>query len=169
MEKEVVAVSDETKEPVSRGESVFRLATLDDVEAISAIESDIFPKAADRLGPRQLKRLLTEGHGEIYLDEVDGRIAGFAIVLFREGSRVARGYSIAVLPEVRRTGVATDFFAWGEQRVLEAGCDEVHFEVHTTNTRARHLYEELGYRVIEEMPDYFGPGDHAVRMSKTLG
>ncbi len=45
---------------------------------------------------------------------------------------------------------------------------EVWLEVHVQNTPARRLYEVWGFLQVGERPDYYGQGQNAVLMTKTL-
>jgi GNAT superfamily N-acetyltransferase len=87
--------------------------------------------------------------------------------------------SIAVLPEYRSQGIGTRLIAAAEEMARERGFREVCVGVNTENTRARSLYERLGYRdwghgVVEAywlLPDQHGTrhAEQAMYLRKKLG
>jgi ribosomal protein S18 acetylase RimI-like enzyme len=56
-----------------------------------------------------------------------------------------------------------------EHRFGAAGVTRMQLEVAVANTSAIMLYERLGYRKINRLSGYYGPGLHAWRMEKALG
>jgi GNAT superfamily N-acetyltransferase len=86
---------------------------------------------------------------------------------------------IAVLPEYRSQGIGTRLIAAAEQMARERGFREVCVGVNIENTRARALYERLGYRdwghgVVEAyglLPDQQGArhAEQTMYLRKKLG
>jgi GNAT superfamily N-acetyltransferase len=86
---------------------------------------------------------------------------------------------IAVLPEYRSRGIGTRLIRAAEQMARERGFREVCVGVEPRNTRARSLYERLGYQdwghgVMEAhwlLPDERGtwPAEQAMYLRKKLG
>ena len=68
-----------------------RTARASDVDDLAAIEKAVF--ASDRISRRSFRLLIERETAETLVAESDGRVAGYAIVLFRKGSGVARLYS----------------------------------------------------------------------------
>lgn len=147
----------------------YRPATVDDIERLHELEMVAFADDVDRFGRRELRHLLTKGHADVLVAEEDGVIVGFAVILLRTGSTVAHGWSIAFDPSVHHHGLATGLFAHEERDLADRGITAVSFEVRCDNLGARALYESLGYRITEELPDRFGAGAHGLRMVKDLG
>ena len=145
----------------------FRDATLDDIPAMVRVEA-AFPYDEDTIGPRQLRHLIARGHADVIVAEDDGEVIAYAVVLLRNGSSVAHGWAVVVLPEYRRNGVTTALFEWEEGRLFDRGYRAVSFEVRDDNVGALHLYEKFGYVIREELPDHFGPGRTGWRMVKDL-
>ena len=65
-----------------------RVATLNDIEALLAIEQQSF--AADRISRRQFRHMLTRANAAVLVDERAGRIVGDVVVLFSRATSVAR-------------------------------------------------------------------------------
>ena len=76
--------------------------------------------------------------------------------------------SIAVAPECRRRGVGGALL----ESVLELcsleGRRAVTLEVEATNTAAQSFYRLHGFLPLRFIPDYYGPGRHALQMIRLL-
>src|SRR5258708_7046176 len=80
-----------------------------DVGALLALERKVF--TTDRVSRRSFRRLLCVPTAQILVAEVGHRIAGYALVLYREGSRLARLYSIAADPHHAPRGTGAHLLA----------------------------------------------------------
>jgi ribosomal protein S18 acetylase RimI-like enzyme len=140
-----------------------------DLDDLAALERETFVgKLA--LSRRQLRYLLRCPRASAHVLRRDGRIAAEAVVLRRRTRRgvVARVYSLAVRAELRGRGLGrtllTDCLA-----VLSAeGVRTVVLEVDPRNAPAVRLYEDLGFRFVARLPDYYAPARHAWKMRLEL-
>src|SRR4029079_3870634 len=73
-----------------------RAADRADLDQLVALEHLAFP--ADRMSRRSFSGFLTNPHADLLVAERDSVVEGYALVLFRENSDLARLYSIAVAP-----------------------------------------------------------------------
>lgn len=55
--------------------------------------------------------------------------------------------NVAVREEYRRRGVARQLLKSAEQKAVDWGFREIYLHVMADNSRARHLYEQMGYRL----------------------
>ena len=102
--------------------------------------------ATDHISRRAFRRLLASPQAETIVVEHDGRLAGYALVLFRSGSAVARLYSIAVAPRTAPdAGSAPALLAAAEAAALDRGCVALRLEVHEGNAAAIARYRKSGY------------------------
>jgi GNAT superfamily N-acetyltransferase len=86
------------------------------------------------------------GHREISVAEVDGRLAGSVSVNEREEfPGFLHLFALDVSPPLQSRGIGTRLIAWVEEASRTRVRAGVYLEVSTTNTRARALYERLGY------------------------
>lgn len=81
----------------------FRVATLLDVPELLALEQHCF--TTDRLSRRSFQWMISRAHGELRVAENDGQLLGYALVLFRRGTSLARLYSIAIAEPARGMGL----------------------------------------------------------------
>lgn len=142
-----------------------RAAGPDDLAALVALEAG-FP-AEDRFDRRTWRRLLA-GQTAALVHESDGRINASAVLLFRQGSDIARLYSIAVDPAARGQGLGARLLAACEEHARSRGAERIRLEVRCTNSSAHRLYEASGYRVIAALESYYPDGEAAHRMEKVL-
>tara|TARA_R110001606_G_scaffold156322_1_gene299064 strand:+ start:1243 stop:1722 length:480 start_codon:yes stop_codon:yes gene_type:complete len=148
------------------GEPIIRQATRDDLAGLVRIE-EAFPEE-DRF-PRSTWRRLLGGNTIAHVAEVNGTLVGAAVLLLRDGSAIARLYTLSVSPDMRGKGLARKLMAVGEAAAKEKGCERMRLEARESNHNAILLYERSGYRVIARVAGYYPNGETAVRMEKPLG
>lgn len=142
--------------------AAIRPATHDDIDALTAIENRVFP--GDRLSRRSFARLVRAASAMVLVAEAGSEVAGYALVLLRAGSTVARLYSIASL----RPGAGSALLAAAEEAARRRGCERLRLEVRDDNARAIELYRLAGFRGAGEVPDYYEDGATALRFEKSL-
>ncbi len=149
-----------------KAETSVRPARADDLEALLALEREVFN--TDRLSRRSLRRFLASPHAAMLVAEHGGRLAGYALVLFRPRSSAARLYSIAISPHAGRRGIGRTLLAAAEQAAFGRHCTSLRLEVHEKNTAAIALYEKAGYRLFGRHKEYYGDRGNALRFEKRL-
>lgn len=137
-----------------------------DIDALVAIENAAFQ--TDRLSRRSLRALISKETTAIVVAELDSRVAGYAALLFRAGSRTARLYSIAVASEFGGRRIGGQLLAAAEAEALRRGRDRLRLEVRADNGRAAALYRDAGYHPNGERTDYYEDGATALRFTKEL-
>jgi ribosomal protein S18 acetylase RimI-like enzyme len=143
-----------------------RKARVPDIDALAALENAVFD--SDRISRRSFRLLIERDTAETIVAECEGRIAGYAIVLYRKGSGVARLYSLAVNPDFSGQGVGRSLLEASEEKAFENGRMLLRLEVREDNLRAIGIYEKGGYRRIGREPDYYEDGQAALRYEKPL-
>lgn len=143
-----------------------RAATPADLATLQAIETTSFTQ--DRISPRAMAHHLRSGSADVLIATLGSEPAGYALLLYRSTSTLARLYSIATLPVARGKGVGRRLMAALERSATKRGCDRLRLEVREKNTPAIALYESLGYRRIGRYEDYYQDGAPALRFEKQL-
>jgi ribosomal protein S18 acetylase RimI-like enzyme len=110
---------------------------------------------------------LRKGPAELYVAIDDGAVRGF-IVLMMHGALVGYIRILCIDPAHRSHGLGTQLVNFAEERIFRES-PNVWLFVTSFNTRARALYERLGYVVIGEVPDYIVRGVSEILMRKTTG
>jgi ribosomal-protein-alanine N-acetyltransferase len=137
-----------------------------DIAALIDLEHRVF--ATDRLSRRSLQRLLRSPSAQVLVADDGARLAGAAVVLFRDGARVARLYSIAVAPHMSGRGVGPMLLKAAEDAAIAHGCRAMRLEVHETNHAALARYRKSGYREFGRHAAYYDDGGDALRFEKPL-
>lgn len=143
-----------------------RSATLRDLDALVRIENSSFD--TDRLSRRSFRYLLTKANATTLVNEVDGIISGYAILLFNVGTSLARLYSFAVDPNVRGQGIGLTLLDASEQIAREHDGVTIRLEVRKDNERAIRLFKFHNYKEFGVLADYYEDHMEALRFEKSL-
>jgi ribosomal protein S18 acetylase RimI-like enzyme len=137
-----------------------------DLAALVAIEQAVF--TSDILSRRSFRRFVAASGAALLVAEADGKLAGYALVLYPPRSKLARLYSIAVAPHSGRRGVGPRLLAAAEAAARRHGRQTMRLEVHEHNGRAIARYEKSGYRLFGRHRHYYDNHGDALRFEKTL-
>lgn len=88
-------------------------------------------------------------------------------IVYRIAVDEAEIITIGVNPEMRRQGIASAMIGIIEKTLLNQGIKKIFLEVATTNTPAKKLYENMGFKVVGLRPKYYD-GVDAILMSKDI-
>ena len=137
-----------------------------DLAALLAIETEGF--SSDRLSRRSLRHFLTSPKASVLVAEAGEQVAGYALVMFRDRSPVARLYSIIVAAEFAGRGLGRRLLAAAEDAALARGCALMRLEVDERNEWATGVYRRAGYQAFGRRPGYYQDGGTALRFEKRL-
>jgi ribosomal protein S18 acetylase RimI-like enzyme len=143
-----------------------RRGRMSDLDALLGLEEATF--TVDRLSRRSVRHFLAAPTATFIVATAGGRLVGYALVLYRPRSEVARLYSIAVASHSGRRGVGTRLLRAAEDAARRRRCRVMRLEVHEHNTRAIAGYEKSGYRPFARHPDYYDDHATALRFEKTF-
>jgi ribosomal protein S18 acetylase RimI-like enzyme len=143
-----------------------RPAGLADLDALAALEQRAF--TTDRLSRRSFRALLASPTAALIVAERDGRLGGYAVVLFRKGATVARLYSIAVVSEFAGHGIGTALLTSAEGAARRRRMTAMRLEVQEGNSAAIRVYERAHYRLQGREAAYYEDGTAALRYEKAL-
>lgn len=141
-----------------------RSASSADLGALIDLENRSF--SSDRISRPSLRRLIASSSADVLVATVARSIAGYAVLLYRAGSDLARLYSLAVAPEFR--GLGRELLAAAEAAATRRGCSVLRLEVRADNQRAVNLYRRAAYCPIGEKSGYYSDGATALRFEKQL-
>ncbi len=144
----------------------FRPAKRADVDALVGLEERCFP--GDRLTRARFRDLLRRPSAAFIAAPGATGLAGYALLLFRRGSRVARLYSIAVDPGARGHGLGRRLVEAALDLARERGAGMLRLEVRVDNASAIALYRALGFHDFATRRDYYDDGTDALRFEKAL-
>lgn len=136
---------------------MIRPATIDDLDAIMALERALFP--ADAWSEGMMREELQSPHGAYFVDERAGRLIGYAGLRAPAGSRDADVQTIAVAAEAQGTGRGRALLETLLQEASARRVREVFLDVRADNPVARRLYESAGFTEVGRRPRYYQPDD----------
>ncbi len=143
-----------------------RHANHTDLSALNALEQQLF--TGDKISPRQMRRFLKSAHAAIFVAESGTQLAGYALLLFHQGTQLSRLYSIAVNPDFRGRGIAQQLVGQCERAALDQGACTLRLEVRDDNRAALKLYEKMGYKRLRILMHYYDDQCDGIRMQKRL-
>ncbi len=142
-----------------------RPAQLDDVDELLRIEACCF--ATDRLTRRSFRHWIRAEHSTLLVAEHDRELLGYGLVWSKRGTRLSRMYSLAILPQMRRQGLAGQLLTALEMSMVDRGRLFMRLELTGNNQAAMAFFQRQGYRVFSQSTPY-GSGDSVLHMQKTI-
>ncbi|WP_368074101.1 ribosomal protein S18-alanine N-acetyltransferase [Agrococcus sp. SGAir0287] len=143
-----------------------RTATLDDLDAVMAIETASFGLTAWARGTMAAEMASDWGRYVVAVDD-DGSIVGY--VGLRAVGVEGDIQTIAVAESARGTGLGRRLLRQAQQDARDRGVTELFLEVREDNAPARALYLSEGFVETGVRPGYYQPeGVDAISMRKDL-
>lgn len=143
---------------------------MEDLDRLVALEREAFD--ADRISRRSFKALLGSKSAILIVAEGPRGAAeplhGYAAILLRSGTALARLYSIAVAAAAKGRGIGKALLHASEIEAFERDRIALRLEVREDNVPAISLYAASGYRPIGRYLDYYADHGNALRYEKTL-
>ena len=143
-----------------------REVRMDDLDALVTLENAAF--STDRLSRRSFRHWITSTSRAFLVATINHTLAGYILVIYHTGTRLARLYSIATAPEYRGRGIARRLIEAGEQAASDSERFIMRLEVGADNRAAIRLYESLGYTRFGIYRDYYNDHSDALRMQKRI-
>ena len=121
-----------------------------DRDALEALWNQVFPDDPPRNAPQVMIDSKLKVHPELLLV---GLLENKLVAAVIAGYDGVRGwlYHLAVAPEQRRKGFATELVRAAEAALGKLGCTKVNLQVRATNVAVLGLYQTLGYEVEERV------------------
>jgi ribosomal-protein-alanine acetyltransferase len=143
-----------------------RPAVRADLTALVALENATFD--TDRLTRRNFHWMLSQANSALLVATLDGTLVGYILVLFHDGTSLARIYSIALDPAARGRGLGDALVEAAEQAALDEDRAYMRLEVRPDNHPAIALYERHRYRKFGLYHDYYEDHADALRYEKRI-
>ena len=143
-----------------------REAIQDDLDALVSLEISSFP--GDRISRRSWRDLLKSASALVTVASDGSRVIGSTVTLFNRRAAMARLYSIAVVPEARRQGVAQTLLDGAITSAARAGACMLRLETRFDNVPAQKLFIRLGFKPFKRVPSYYEDGAEAIRYQRTI-
>ncbi len=144
-----------------------RPMTLDDLEAVMAIEVQAYPWPWSR---GNFADTLAAGHWAQVMVDPDQGILGYIVAM--RGAGELHLLNVTVIPAHQGRGLGRALLERLEDEARIRGVAEIWLEVRASNLRARALYARLGYREVGLRRQYYpgppGRREDAILMSRPL-
>ena len=141
-----------------------RVAESGDVAGMLEVERACF---GDPWSVRAIREAVQAETSQAFIAEGTGRLLGF--VLARTSGPEAEILDLAVLPTVRRRGIARALLRAVREAVQRLGVEEIYLEVRESNRAAISLYEGEGYRPVGMRHRYYrNPAENALVLRVAL-
>ncbi|TRW50002.1 GNAT family N-acetyltransferase [Aliidiomarina halalkaliphila] len=138
--------------------AVIKLATADHLDDLLRIDKACFPY--DAMSRRSFRRFVQHEHGHmVVLENATGQALGYAILLFRQATKLCRLYSFAVLPEAQGEGYGQQLMDYCIDQARAENCLFLRSEVRADQQRAVSFFERFGFVQLGLRTDYYD--DHA--------
>jgi [ribosomal protein S18]-alanine N-acetyltransferase len=112
-------------------------------------------------------RIIKDPSREVYVATDESGIAGF-LILCMVGAFIGYIQTVVVAPDRRGKGIGSQLVGFAENRIFRHS-PNVFLCVSSFNTRARRLYERLGYGYVGELTNYIVTGHSELLFRKTRG
>jgi ribosomal-protein-alanine N-acetyltransferase len=107
----------------------------------------------DPWSARAIREAMQSETSQAYVAESKAKLLGF--VLARTSGPEAEILDLAVLPDMRRRGIARELLRAVRDAVQRIGVEEIYLEVRESNRAAISLYEGEGYRPVGMRHRYY--------------
>ncbi|KTS14045.1 ribosomal protein S18-alanine N-acetyltransferase [Microbacterium testaceum] len=134
-----------------------RDATLDDLDAIMALEHASFP--TDAWSAAMMREELASPHGWYVVVEEAGRVIGYAGLRAVRGARDADVQTITISEAARGRGRGRALLTTLLEEAGRRGVHDVFLEVRADNPVAQTLYASEGFVEVGRRPRYYQPDD----------
>jgi ribosomal protein S18 acetylase RimI-like enzyme len=129
-----------------------RCARSDEVDVVLELWKNGQPVPSSTDDPEGVLGLLQRDPGALFVAEMDERVVGTLIVGW-DGWRAGL-YRLVVLPEVRRSGIATQLIQAGEARLRELGARRISCMVMSDHDHANAFWRAMGYELLDGVGRY---------------
>jgi len=135
-----------------------------DLAQIVQIEGLCFPE--ETAFPPKMFAYLIRYAVSLVASEPDKKVLGF--IMGYTSGKTGAVYTLDVHPSYRRRGIGSKLMQSLEEKLALLGAQAIRLEAALDRPGAVELYRKAGYQERELVRNYYGRGDHALRMWKNL-
>ena len=143
---------------------MIRSAQPRDLAQIVQIEGLCFPE--ETAFPPKMFAYLIRYAVSLVACEPEKKVLGF--IMGYTSGKAGAVYTLDVHPSYRRKGIGSKLLLSLEEKLALMGAQAIRLEAALDRPGAVELYRKASYQERELVRNYYGPGDHAVRMWKNL-
>lgn len=137
---------------------LFRAGMLEDLEAIYALELELFGQEV--WSREHLTHALSDTGQEFRLAVDGANLVGYVWLDWIAGERgTVELDGLVVAPAYRRRKVAERLLHWAVERAVQAAWPRLQLKVRADNVPALKLYSKFGFHKVEDLPGVYGGRD----------
>jgi len=133
-----------------------------DLAQIVQIEGLCFPE--ETAFPPNMFAYLIRYAVALVASEPEKKVLGF--IMGYASGKAGAVYTLDVHPSYRRKGIGSKLLLALEEKLAHLGAETIRLEAALDKTGAVELYRKAGYQERELVRNYYGRGNHALRMWK---
>ncbi|MCO4320055.1 GNAT family N-acetyltransferase/peptidase C39 family protein [Aliidiomarina quisquiliarum] len=126
----------------------------------------------DTISRRSFRRFIQHEQAELFAlevaEEASWLCVGYAILLYRKATKLARLYSLAVDPDWQRQGLGSELLAYAENQAREAHALFLRLEVPAADNDGLAFFRQRGYVQLGLKTAYFDDKSDALVLQKQL-
>jgi glutathione synthase/RimK-type ligase-like ATP-grasp enzyme/ribosomal protein S18 acetylase RimI-like enzyme len=146
--------------------TTIRKSILRDLDFLEKLESTCFPKF-QQSNRRAIRYSISSPFQKVVIAEIgagkEKKPVGSAIIYLY--AKTLRIFSIAVLPEMQGQGVGKQLLEYALNLAKSGKIGRITLEVLKSDIKVVQFYEKAGFKIIEELPDYYAAGENGIRMA----
>ena len=108
----------------------------------------------DAFNIRQM-RYLIHADNPFFVIYSDLKLAGYVILLIRKKNQIVRLYALAVHPDFRGKGLASKLLQKTIELSQQLNMKQISLEVRVDNVTAIKLYQQKGFQISKQLPQYY--------------
>lgn len=138
-----------------------------DIPQILDIQSQSF--ADGHICSRQWRYLINKAKGMVVVaKDCSDKLVGYMVLLAPKHCKSCRIYTIAVAYDSRREGVGTALISFAKSTAPSFNKRKLHLEMRASSRSLSKFYQQLGFSVQHELPNYYGEGKDGIRLRVRL-
>ncbi len=141
----------------------FRNAETCDLDFLNLLEKKAFPSFQQN-ARKNIKNGIKSSLQKIFIVEIGIQKEPIASFVLFQYKKLLRIYSIAVLPEYQNQGIGEKLLKYIFEFALHHQLDKITLEAHSQNTKLIRWYNNRGFKSIEEVQNYYGDGENAIKL-----
>ena len=139
-----------------------RKANKGDERFLISLEKKSFP-FSHQASSISLKHSLKSKHQSVFIvnDNQKNKVGSAVVFKFKKSWRI---YSISILPEFQNFGYGSFVISYLIDKAKDASISRIVLEADAKNGRLVKWYMAFGFKITEELSDFYGPGEDAYKM-----
>lgn len=144
-------------------------ATINHLSFIELLEQKCF-QSNQRSSRRILRLSLTSQFQDVFIISIfrDGAYVPAGAIILHKHIKTLRLFSIAIMPEYRALHLGKKLMDYCKEMARDLKCEKISLEALASNTKLIAWYEQLGFKIISTLANYYSEGADALRMTYSL-